>query len=355
MSSSKKWHNTLSVTSGRFGMYLSLIVPFYNSAHKCKRLLERISEIISSNLEVILVDDGSTDDTYRLLTDFRDNLPQANITVIKQKNKGPGGARNTGLKRANGEYVWFIDSDDDITLEALAYIKSNCANQYDFIDFNVVSSDGIPINRMGVLAGSYRDRQEISSLLFSKFLSQTCKAFRRNFLIENQVHYPEYCYYEDIPMAFTLPLLVTSFLKTDIVGYLYHQEFASITRGKITLKSLDRLYTSTRGLKEGLALAKTDIEIDIIKQRFIQLYLIDSAEMFFSVMPNKGWVSIWRIMSEYRRLAKQFNISLTPFPLINEKDYQYKIYFQVQWLMSFMITGNQAAYFARIRKKAWGL
>src|SRR5690606_33351962 len=142
MSSSKKWHNTLSVASGRFIMYLSLIVPFYNSAHKCKRILKRISEITSSDLEIILVDDGSTDDTYRLLTDFRDNLPQANITVVKQKNKGPGGARNTGLKRANGEYVWFIDSDDDITLEALAYIKSNCANQYDFIDFNVVSSDG---------------------------------------------------------------------------------------------------------------------------------------------------------------------------------------------------------------------
>ena len=121
-------------------MYLSLIVPFFNSAHKCKRLLKRISEITLSDLEVILIDDGSTDDTYRLLTDSRDNLPQANITVVKQKNKGPGGARNTGLKRANGEYVWFIDSDDDITLEVLIFIKDNCDNQYDFNDFNVLSS-----------------------------------------------------------------------------------------------------------------------------------------------------------------------------------------------------------------------
>lgn len=186
-------------------------------------------------------------------------------------------------------------------------------------------------------------------------MSQTCKAFRRKFLIENQVHYPEYCYYEDIPLAFTLPLLVTSFLKTDIVGYLYHQEFASITRGKITLKSLDRLYTSICGLRESLAGAKTDIEIDIIKQRFIQLYLIDSAEMFFSVIPNKGWVTIWRIMSEYRRLAKQFNISLSPFNLINEKDYQYKLYFRAQWFMSFTLTGEQTAYFEGIRKKEWNL
>lgn len=338
-------------------MYLSLIIPFFNSAHKCKRLLKRVTAITSSDpdLEVILVDDGSTDDTYRLLTDFRDSLPQANIIAIKQKNKGPGGARNTGLKLAKGEYVWFVDSDDDVTTEALAFIKQNCDHQYDFIDFNVISSDSIPINRMGVVAGSYRDRQEVPHILFSRFMSQTCKAFRRKFLIENQVYYPEYCYYEDIPLAFTLPLLVTSFLKTDIVGYLYHQEFASITRGKITLKSLDRLYTSTCGLRESLTLAKTDMEIDIIKQRFIQLYLIDSAEMFFSVVPNKGWVTIWRIMSEYRRLAKQFNISLSPFHLINEKDYQYKLYFRAQWLMSFILTGDQTAYFEGIRKKEWNL
>ncbi len=338
-------------------MYLSLIIPFFNSAHKCKRLLKRVTEITSRDLdlEVILVDDGSTDVTYRLLTDFRDSLPQANITVIKQKNKGPGGARNSGLKLAKGEYIWFVDSDDDITLEALTCIKDNCANQYDFIDFNIISSDGIPMNTMGVVAGSYINTQEIPHILLSRFMPQMCKTFRRNFLIENQVYYPEHCYYEDIPLAFTLPLLVTSFLKTDIVGYLYHQEFASITRGKITLKSLDRLYTSICGLRESLAFAKTDIEIDIIKQRFIQLYLIDSAEMFFSVIPNKGWVTIWRIMSEYRRLAKQFNISLSPFHLINEKDYQYKLYFRAQWFMSFTLTGEQTAYFEGIRKKEWNL
>ena len=68
-------------------MYLSLVIPFFNSAHKCKRLLKRVTEITSSDLdlEVILVDDGSTDGTYRLLTDFRDSLPQANIIAIKQK------------------------------------------------------------------------------------------------------------------------------------------------------------------------------------------------------------------------------------------------------------------------------
>ena len=64
-----------------------MVIPFFNSAHKCKRLLKRVTEITSSDLdlEVISVDDGSTDDTDRLLTDFRDSLAQANIIAIKQK------------------------------------------------------------------------------------------------------------------------------------------------------------------------------------------------------------------------------------------------------------------------------
>ena len=85
------------------------------------------------------------------------------------------------MKLAKGEYVWFVDSDDDITTEALAFIKQNCANHYDFIDFNVISSDRIPINRMGLVAGSYRDRQEVTHILLSRFMPQMCKAFRQNF------------------------------------------------------------------------------------------------------------------------------------------------------------------------------
>ncbi|MDN3398526.1 glycosyltransferase family 2 protein [Psychrobacter sp. APC 3426] len=336
-------------------MYISLVVPFFNSAHKCKRLLKRLPEITSNDLEVILVDDGSTDDTYSVLSDLKCRLPQANITILRQQNKGTGGARNLGLSVATGQYVWFVDSDDDITTDALIFIKQNCDQQYDFIDFNIIRSGTTPINRMNVAAGSYRDSHEVRQILLdSGFIYQTCKAFRREFLLDHHIHYPEYCYYEDIPLAFTLPFLVTSFLKTNIVGYLYHQEFDSITRGKTTQKSLDRLYTSVCGLMDGLAFAKTDAEVNVIKERFIQLYLIDSVEMYFSITPRKEWTTIWRIMSQYRRLAKQFSISLNPFHLINKKSQQYKLYFRMQWMMSFILINDQASYFEGIRKKEWG-
>jgi glycosyltransferase involved in cell wall biosynthesis len=89
---------------------LSIIIPCYNSGDYIKDCLSSISNSGFSNAEIIIIDDGSTDSkTLRLL----DSLDK-NIKVIKQKNKGPAGARNTGVKNSNGEILLFLDSDNMI-------------------------------------------------------------------------------------------------------------------------------------------------------------------------------------------------------------------------------------------------
>lgn len=107
-------------------MLLSFIVPFFNSEKKSKRLLTTLSNIDQDDVEIILIDDGSTDDTYKTLSDFKMNASNKNVEVIKQENKGPGGARNAGLRIAKGKYVWFVDSDDDVNLEVIDIIRNNC-------------------------------------------------------------------------------------------------------------------------------------------------------------------------------------------------------------------------------------
>ena len=85
--------------------YLSIISPFYNSEEKCRRLLSTLSKIEDRDIEIILVDDGSTDNTISLLKDFKQKS-NVNVVVITQENKGPGGARNAGLKVARGKYIF---------------------------------------------------------------------------------------------------------------------------------------------------------------------------------------------------------------------------------------------------------
>ena len=86
---------------------ISIIIPTYNCAHY---LSEAINSILSQNyphLDIIVVDDGSTDDTQAVLSSFGDQL-----TCLSQNNQGIGGARNTGQAHARGDYIAYLDADD---------------------------------------------------------------------------------------------------------------------------------------------------------------------------------------------------------------------------------------------------
>ena len=94
---------------------ISIIVPIYNSENYIKKCLDSILAQTYSNLEVILIDDGSTDNSYNICKDYqkKDNR----IVLLQQKNAGVSRARNHGLEVAKGEYIGFVDSDDYIEPE----------------------------------------------------------------------------------------------------------------------------------------------------------------------------------------------------------------------------------------------
>src|SRR5690242_17488768 len=86
---------------------VSIVIPTYNRAAVIRRTIENIFDQTYSNIEVIVVDDGSTDDTQTTLRQFSDR-----IRVIRQANAGPAVARNRGIEIAQGEIIAFQDSDD---------------------------------------------------------------------------------------------------------------------------------------------------------------------------------------------------------------------------------------------------
>ena len=98
---------------------LSIIIPLYNVEPYVHRAAESIAAQAFDGLEVILVDDGSTDNSSDT---FIKHAPGINVTTIKQKNTGPGGARNTGICAASGDYIMFIDGDDFLLPSALQNI-----------------------------------------------------------------------------------------------------------------------------------------------------------------------------------------------------------------------------------------
>lgn len=91
---------------------ISVIVPVYNTAQFLPRCLNSILDQTYNNLEIICVNDGSTDNSAGILKEYEKK--DSRIKILAQKNQGLSGARNTGLKKATGDYITFVDSDDEI-------------------------------------------------------------------------------------------------------------------------------------------------------------------------------------------------------------------------------------------------
>ncbi len=92
---------------------LSIIIPIYNSENYLKRCLDSIISQTNKDFEVILIDDGSRDNSANICEQYCVN--NSNFKYYFQKNAGPGAARNTGLKYTNGEFISFIDPDDFVS------------------------------------------------------------------------------------------------------------------------------------------------------------------------------------------------------------------------------------------------
>ncbi len=99
-------------------MDISIIVPAYNAADYITECLESVLAQEHADMEVIVVDDGSTDGTTALLRSMAVNEPR--LRVIRQANTGVSAARNHGLREARGEYVMFVDADDALAPDAVA-------------------------------------------------------------------------------------------------------------------------------------------------------------------------------------------------------------------------------------------
>lgn len=113
---------------------ISVIIPFYNRKRHIKDCLSSVRASTLKDIEIICVDDGSTDDTYEYLCHVAAH--DRRITVIKAEHKGPYEARWTGLRSARGEYIHFMDSDDTIDAEAYEECYALCQeNNLDYLVF----------------------------------------------------------------------------------------------------------------------------------------------------------------------------------------------------------------------------
>jgi len=224
-------------------MRFSIIIPVYNVERYIRKCMESVMEQTFRDFEVIVVDDESPDNSMRIVEEFAEKYPGM-ITMIHQKNKRLGGARNTGAREARGDYLLFVDSDDYVSTDMLevldAQIKSHGCDMLVF-NYCMVTPEGAPLFEAGLGAlrpGMYFPRKDKE--LFSLPISAVNKVYRRALYQECGFQFPEKLLYEDAMTRF-LTAKASSVYLHDAVLYYYVQSPGSIMRQKVSPHVLDIL------------------------------------------------------------------------------------------------------------------
>lgn len=119
---------------------LSILIAAYNVEQFIERcVLSCYNEKLSSSYEIIVVNDGSTDDTAEIIETLKNKVP--NLKLVSKSNSGLGAARNTGLQHALGKYAWMIDGDDFLTEDAVKTVLSNLSSGLDVYAYNFNITD----------------------------------------------------------------------------------------------------------------------------------------------------------------------------------------------------------------------
>ena len=203
---------------------LTVVIPVYNVEKYLKRCIESILIQEWKNYDILLVDDGSTDNSPQICEDYAKAYDI--ISVIHKENGGLSEARNTGISNAEGEYVFFLDSDDWIepnTFSDLAEVIES--DQYDIISFNpeFVKSEHDIIKSDSKRTKRLTGKEALIDMFSYGFITgfATDKIYRKALFTKNTIQFPVGKYYEDLGTNYKLFLAAKKVYATNQKYYHY--------------------------------------------------------------------------------------------------------------------------------------
>lgn len=232
---------------------VSVIIPVYNSSLYLKQCLDSIINQTLQEIEIIVVNDGSTDTSLEILQQYASK--DSRITIINQKNVGTGASRNNAIEKANGHYISFVDSDDYIQKEMLQsmYIKaSHKKNDIVIARYRRVDSKENILSESQILEGLSKEEIFIKLLNFS-LPSVSCNALYKSTLFEQkECFYPsQKIYNEDTATIYKLYYFAKSITILNEIYYNWHDTSSSKTNS-ISIKHLQDISIVLDSIKDFL-------------------------------------------------------------------------------------------------------
>ncbi|MEE1125885.1 MAG: glycosyltransferase [Acutalibacteraceae bacterium] len=293
---------------------ISVIVPIYNVEDYLRRCVDSIINQSYKNLEIILVDDGSPDNSPKICDEYieKDNR----IKVVHKKNGGLSDARNAGMEVATGEYVSFIDSDDWIDVDFINSLYNGIKSGADVAECatRLVDNDDNTLSTRGSKEGKISREEALAKLITEDGVYQTVwnKLYKRSQIEE--LPFAVGKYHEDDFWTWRVFLKMDKLYLCEKPMYNYLQNRSnSIIGSSYSLKKLDGIearYERMLGLK--------DIEVagDLAVIAFVNT-LIYSMQSSVKYLSKEDKATALKILMDYKRKVK---LTATQYNMMTKKE-----------------------------------
>lgn len=249
---------------------ISIIVPVYNTEKYIKKCLESLLEQTLKDIEIIIVNDGSTDNTEKTINEIikQKNKSSNPITIkyFKKENSGLSDTRNFGVEKATGKYISFIDSDDYVDKNLYKKLEKYIDKDIDLIKFKMKTVDT-----------KYKEIEKIEGPIFNKisgeeaykklctkdkYLDVACiYLYKREFFINNKFKYAPNTYHEDFGLTSLVIIKANSVVSTNEYGYYYVQRENSITSIEDEDKEIKKANDVVNHYDNAIKVLENDTEI----------------------------------------------------------------------------------------------
>lgn len=223
---------------------LSIIVPVYNTSTHLKKCINSILNQSNNNIEILAINDGSTDNSGEILKEFEKQNPER-IHYFEKPNGGIADTRNYGISKAQGKYILFVDSDDYIKENLIKELDKYIEEDIDLVKFKLekVNENGDILERIdGQVFEKVTGTEAFNRLVFSDVLidSPCVYLFKKALFEKNNLKFKPNTEHEDFGLMPLVILKANSVASINLYGYRYLQSSNSITRNQDYARTLKK-------------------------------------------------------------------------------------------------------------------
>lgn len=231
---------------------ISVILPVYNTEKYLTRCFKSVLRQTFDSYEVIVINDGSTDNSLSIINKFAKQ--NSKIKIYSQENKGLSCSRNLGIEKSNADYIFFLDSDDSIhknTLEELynlAKIDDSCIAM---TRFRWITQERMLIRKEPSYFG-YDNKKIFKELISSKIPASTCsRLYKKELFTNNNIFFPLGLYFEEIATIYKLHYFAKNISFSNKCHYNYYFNDHSISNN-ISTKHISDMFKVLVSVKKFL-------------------------------------------------------------------------------------------------------